>query len=249
MRDRIPYVGLLSSFQRPSFAPRYEIPALVPSPDRRGVAKTTVLRQGWGGVSTSAVPVCQEEVRSSLRAPLRPREVLISLASRPRQAFARDLVAASGVRGAFLPPHRAPRQPPGDSLRRRWSGEGAASTLSPEARQEEPGTTATSFLLRPARGGSCRPRRAPLGNENRPRCHRAGPPRSAGSRLLAPQAARCQPRSGASSQARTSTAPRRQRAATASAATSRPPASRARSCAEMAAMRASASSTRSFTTT
>src|SRR5512138_2536393 len=42
------FVGLLFSFQRPSFAPRTEKSVLESSPDRRGVAKTTVLRQGVG---------------------------------------------------------------------------------------------------------------------------------------------------------------------------------------------------------
>jgi hypothetical protein len=40
------FVGLLFSFQRPSLTPRREQPALEPSPDRCGVTKTAVLRQG-----------------------------------------------------------------------------------------------------------------------------------------------------------------------------------------------------------
>ena len=39
-------VGLLFSFQRPSAAPGLKPEAPFPNPDRRGVAKTTVLRQG-----------------------------------------------------------------------------------------------------------------------------------------------------------------------------------------------------------
>jgi hypothetical protein len=46
MREPHSFVGLLFSFQRPSKTPRHEDSALESSPDRRGVAKTTVLRQG-----------------------------------------------------------------------------------------------------------------------------------------------------------------------------------------------------------
>ena len=112
------FVGLLFSFQRPSLTPRPEDPAFESSPDRRGVAKTTVLRQGGSAVTTSAGPLRQEESSRPASRTSSRCEAVTSISTRlARQAFPASAVFAGSARGVLLvPPRRRPRQGDGPGI-------------------------------------------------------------------------------------------------------------------------------------
>ena len=114
--DRIPNIGLLFSFQRPSFTVRIELPRFEPWPprgledDRAGSSR--------GAVCTSSAPCCQEGVLQKTPPPFRPKVPVIYTGPSFPSSWPGSLSLAGLLRGGLLlSPLRAPRQESGPVAR------------------------------------------------------------------------------------------------------------------------------------
>jgi len=131
---------LLFSFQRPSTSPRPENPSPESSPDRRGVARTTVLRQGRAALLPLPPRIRQEESSKRIRTSFLAPKGLTSTStvfgsSSSRRSSSRPPFCSR--RALLLPFAGLPVNPlPTRSVGR--FREGASTIPSRGARQEDP---------------------------------------------------------------------------------------------------------------
>jgi hypothetical protein len=137
---------LAIQFSKTEPHPSIREPALEPSPDRRGVAKTAVLRQGRTALLPAPSRVVKRKVRNRVPSCLRDVRESISTSTRlaPSSLPGDPDRFTVPTRGALLLTPRGPRrQLPGKTSTSRTtpvrlSAAGASSTRAPPRRQENP---------------------------------------------------------------------------------------------------------------